>query len=85
MLFDCRVYFCKLLTKFKKEFAAYAGEMSPVRLRLHVLPDASHVWRWFLVEPVSECLGAFGFSLNITKQVGFRSLFLVRIIKHTKE
>ena len=49
-------------TKFKKEFAAYIGEMYPVRLCLHVLPDASlHVCRWFLVGPVSECLGAFGF------------------------
>ena len=61
-------------TKFKKEFAAYIGEMYPVRLCLHVLPDASlHVCRWFLVGPVSECLGAFGFYLNVTKQAGFRS------------
>ena len=49
-------------TKFKIEFAAYIGEMYPVRLCLHVLPDASlHVCRRFLVGPVSECLEAFGF------------------------
>ena len=59
-------------TKFKKKFAAYIGEMYPVRLCLHVLPDASlHVCRWFLVGPVSECLGAFGFYLNVTKQADF--------------
>ena len=61
-------------TKFNKEFAAYIGEMYPVRLCLHVLPDASlHVCRWFLAGPVSACLGAFGFCLNVTKQAGFRS------------
>ena len=49
-------------TKFKKEFAAYIGEMYPVRLCLHVLPDASlHVCRWFLVGPVSECFGSVRF------------------------
>ena len=45
-----------------------------MRLCLHVLPDASlHVCRRFLVGPVSECLGAFGFYLNVTKHAGFRS------------
>ena len=49
-------------TKFKKEFAAYIGEMYPVGLCLHILSDASlHVCKWFLVGPVSECLGAFVF------------------------
>ena len=50
-------------TKFKKVFAAYAVEVYPVRLCLHILPDASmHVCSRFLVGPVSECLEAFGFS-----------------------
>ena len=49
-------------TKFKKEFAAYIGEMYPVGLCQHILSDASlHVCKWFLVGPVSECLGAFVF------------------------
>ena len=61
-------------TKFKKEFATYIGKMYPVRLCLHILPDASlHVCRWFLVGPVNECLGALSFYLNVTKQAGFRS------------
>ena len=59
-------------TKFKEEFAAYVGEMYPVRLCLHVLPDASlHVCRRFLVGPVSECLGAFGFLRMFSSMLDF--------------
>ena len=61
-----------------EEFAAYIGEMYPVRLCLNILPGASlHVCRGFLVGPVSECLGAFGFfvlkSSNVSRPAGFRS------------
>ena len=55
--------------------------MYPVGLCQHILLDASlHVCRWFLVGPVSECLGAFGFYLNVTKQAGFRSPWLFLLV-----
>jgi len=48
--------------KFKKAFAVIVGEMYPVGLCLHILPDVLwYDYCGFLAEPSRQCLGAFGF------------------------
>jgi len=52
--------------KLKKSFAAASGEMYPVRLCLHILPDAFLCGSSrFLAEPRNMYREAFGFFLNV--------------------
>ena len=55
-------------------FALIAGEMYPVGLCLHILPDVSLCDKSrFLVGPRSVMLGSVRFLFERTKQAGFRS------------
>ena len=55
-------------------FALIAGEMYPVGLCLHILPDVSLCDKSrFLVGPRSVMLGSIRFLFERTKQAGFRS------------
>ena len=64
-------------TKLKRQFAIVLGEVYPVRLCLHILPDVLwHDDSRLLVGPSRQCLGAFGFYSNVFRQAGFRSFSL---------
>ena len=59
--------------------------MYPVGLCLHILPDV--LWRdycGFLAEPSRQCLGAFGFYLNVSKLAGFRNRKVVKTVSLLK-
>ena len=59
--------------------------MYPVGLCLHILPDVLlHDYCRFLAEPSRQCLGAFGFYLNVSKLAGFRNRKVVKTVSLLK-
>ena len=59
--------------------------MYPVGMCLHILPDVLlHDYCRFLAEPSRQCLGAFGFYLNVSKLAGFRNRKVVKTVSLLK-